>query len=96
MGKIEQLIQSNDGEIRAAKIKISNGHVLKRPLNLLYPMEVAETATHGKIIENKPNREKCKSEIPPKNETKNESQTRSRRNAYKNAREKIRIQMNDD
>ena len=43
LGKFEQSIQSNDGEIRAAKVRMSNGSLLKRPLNLLYPMELAGT-----------------------------------------------------
>ena len=96
MGKIEQLIKSNDGEIRAAKVKISNGHVLKRPLNLLYPMELAESTTHKEVIGNKTDGEKGRNDIPTKNETKDKPRTRPRRNAYKNANEMIRIQLNDD
>ena len=37
--KLEHLIQGNDGEIRAAKVRMTNGSLLKRPLILLYPME---------------------------------------------------------
>lgn len=43
LGKLEQLIQSNDEEIRVAKVKMSNESLLKQPLNLLYPIELAGT-----------------------------------------------------
>ncbi|VDI16697.1 Hypothetical predicted protein [Mytilus galloprovincialis] len=40
MGKIVKLISSNDGEIRSAKVQVSTGLILGRPLNLLYPLEL--------------------------------------------------------
>ena len=39
MAKITELISSNDGKIRAAKILLPTKKVLNRPLNLLYPLE---------------------------------------------------------
>ena len=39
MGKITVLNKSNDGAVRTAKVKISNGHLLTRPLCNLYPFE---------------------------------------------------------
>ena len=42
IGKIEELIQSKDGEIRSAKIvTITNGKksYMRRPINKLYPIE---------------------------------------------------------
>ena len=39
MGKITELISSGDGKIRAAKVLLPTKKVLKRPLNLLYPLE---------------------------------------------------------
>ena len=41
LGRIEELIISKDGETRAAKIRTAHGHVLKRPLTLLYPLELS-------------------------------------------------------
>ncbi|VDI75589.1 Hypothetical predicted protein [Mytilus galloprovincialis] len=40
MGRIVKLISSNDGEIRSAKVQVSTGLILGRPLNLLYPLEL--------------------------------------------------------
>ena len=37
--KITELISSNDGKIRAAKVLLPTKKVLNRPLNLLYPLE---------------------------------------------------------
>ena len=39
MAKITELISSNDGKIRAAKVLLPIKKVLNRPLNLLYPLE---------------------------------------------------------
>lgn len=53
MGKLEQLIQSNDREIRATKVRISNSSLLKRALNLLYLIESAgineSTQSHSMV-----------------------------------------------
>ncbi|CAG2200461.1 unnamed protein product [Mytilus edulis] len=37
LGRLVQLIHSNDGEIRSAKVVLSSRKVISRPLNLLYP-----------------------------------------------------------
>ena len=39
MGRVTELIPSQDGNFRAAKILLPTKKVLKRPLNLLYPLE---------------------------------------------------------
>ena len=39
MGKITALISSNEGKIWAAKVLLPTKKVLKRPLNLLYPLK---------------------------------------------------------
>ena len=39
LGKIVELITSNDGNIRAAKVLLSTKNVVSRPLNLLCPLE---------------------------------------------------------
>ncbi|XP_053383165.1 uncharacterized protein LOC128549742 [Mercenaria mercenaria] len=44
LGKIVNLIQSRDGKIRSAKVKVSSGKVLGRPLKLLFPIETSSSA----------------------------------------------------
>ena len=39
LGKIVELITSNDGNIRAAKVLLSTRNVVNHPLNLPYPLE---------------------------------------------------------
>ncbi len=45
MGKLSNLTVSQDGQIRSAEIRTSTGNVLRRPLNLLFPIETAEPHT---------------------------------------------------
>ena len=40
LGRLVKLIISNDGQIRSAKVTLSSGNIISRPLNLLYPLEV--------------------------------------------------------
>jgi len=42
LGRLVQLITSNDGQIRSAKVKMSSGNIISRPLKLLYPLEVED------------------------------------------------------
>ena len=87
MGKLEELIQSNDTEIRAAKVRMSNGNLLKRPLNLLYPMEIAESTEtdQPKDIEmDKEIEKECIQKECP-------TRSKSKRVASKNAKAKIRL-----
>ena len=39
LGRIVDLITSQDGEIRAAKVILTTKNIVNRPLNLLYPLE---------------------------------------------------------
>ena len=39
LGKIIQLIESGDGEIRAAPLLLPTKNIMIRPINLLYPLE---------------------------------------------------------
>lgn len=43
MGKIVELRQSRDGQVRSAKVKQASGKILGRPLKLLYPLECSVT-----------------------------------------------------
>ncbi|XP_053395705.1 uncharacterized protein LOC128555912 [Mercenaria mercenaria] len=56
LAKIEELIKSRDGEIRACKIQLSSGNILNRPLNLLFPVETSHSTvnTQNDIIEKLP------------------------------------------
>lgn len=50
LGQITQLFTSFDGCVRSAELKLSSGRVLRRPLNLLYPIE---TSTNANGVSNK-------------------------------------------
>ena len=43
MGRIPELIPSQGGKFRAAKVFLPTKKVLKRPLNLLYPLECSNS-----------------------------------------------------
>ena len=43
MGKIVKLIESKDDEIRAASVLHPNGNTIKRPIDLSYSLETADT-----------------------------------------------------
>uniref|UniRef100_A0A914EKB0 DUF5641 domain-containing protein n=1 Tax=Acrobeloides nanus TaxID=290746 RepID=A0A914EKB0_9BILA len=42
LGRVKELVKSSDSYIRVAKVRKSNGHVLTRAINLLYPLEVSD------------------------------------------------------
>lgn len=50
LSKPVQLITSNDGQIIAAKVKLSSGNIISRSLNVLYLLEV-EDKTDIKIFQ---------------------------------------------
>ncbi|KAK6018651.1 zinc knuckle [Ostertagia ostertagi] len=43
LGRITKLVQSNDGAIREAEVFCGNNSVIKRPINLLIPLEISGT-----------------------------------------------------
>ncbi|VDP17305.1 unnamed protein product, partial [Heligmosomoides polygyrus] len=47
MGRITKLRESSDGEIREAEVKMPNGRLVRRPLNLLVPLELDEAEEQG-------------------------------------------------
>ncbi|KAK6755681.1 hypothetical protein RB195_014206 [Necator americanus] len=44
-GKIVELVRSNDGLIRSAKLLMHNKHIWHRPLNKMYPLEICTGGT---------------------------------------------------
>ncbi|XP_045178199.2 uncharacterized protein LOC123538297 [Mercenaria mercenaria] len=67
LGKVIKLHTSRDGQIRSAQLKVSNRQILRRPLNLLYPIEISGSDTmlqnsvnHDKIVTNDAKEEKPK------------------------------------
>ncbi|XP_053385862.1 uncharacterized protein LOC128550600 [Mercenaria mercenaria] len=75
-GKIIDLPKSFDGDIRFAKVMVSSGRIVNRPLNLLFPLE---TAQHT-----------IKITAGIENTTGHETARKSGRNAAKTARDKIK------
>lgn len=56
LGRIKELIKSNDGEIRSARVLLPSRKTLNRPIALLYPLECTpveeETSQQHKLDEN--------------------------------------------
>jgi hypothetical protein len=77
LGKIVELPTSFDGEIRSAKIRLSSGRIIGRPLNLLYPLETTENRIISEPIE-------------IKNDTEYNSTQKIERNAATKAKLKIK------
>ncbi|VDO20132.1 unnamed protein product [Heligmosomoides polygyrus] len=43
MGRISGLRTSRDNAVREAEVTLSNGHILRRPVNLLVPLEIDDS-----------------------------------------------------
>ena len=58
LGKVTHLVSSFDGHVRSAKVLLSSGRTVCRPLNLLYPVEVnaceASNSDHDKQLQTYP------------------------------------------
>jgi hypothetical protein len=46
LGRITELIRSQDGEIRSAPLKLASGHTIIRPVQSLYPLECPSPPDH--------------------------------------------------
>ena len=44
-GKIQELITSFDGERRAAKVILASHNIVRRPLNLVFPLECSSNVS---------------------------------------------------
>ena len=82
-GKILLLVPSRDGHIRSAKVSLCSGHVIERPLNLQYPVEVSNNCTNE---QEKSDHQSLQSSSSKESEIKQ----RPIRTAAKHAREKIK------
>ena len=47
LGRVEELLPGNDGEVRAVKLQTSSGNFITRPLYKLYPLESANSTREG-------------------------------------------------
>jgi len=43
LGRIVELNEGKDGNIRSAEVKLPNNNILKKPINSLYPLEINDT-----------------------------------------------------
>ena len=46
MGRINEIFLGRDGKIRSCAVKLPSGSVFRRPVQLLYPLEVDERQVH--------------------------------------------------
>ena len=69
LGKIVELVTSNDGNIRAAKVLLSTKNVVNRSLNLLYPLECERE--HQQMPREMPKIEQTDPKIKENKENKN-------------------------
>lgn len=89
LGRIKELIQSEDGEIRSAKVLLPTGKLIGRPLNLLYPIECPENDNHR-------DKNKTGTGIPERDKQDYKQQEqRPKRQAAVKALDKIRSTLND-
>lgn len=86
VGTVVSLVFSLDWCVRSAKVALSSGRVIARPLNLLFPVEVCKNTDES--------RENC--EQQPSVSSKHESSNlRKMRTAAKQAKEKIKQVLSD-
>ena len=78
--RIDELIVGRDGVVRAVRIKCSNGNVLQRPIQHIYPLEIRDD--HETIPLNKV----ADLNVLP---------GRSQRTAAVDARQKIQLNLDD-
>ena len=98
LGKIEEVYSGRDKKIRGARLKLPSGNQLRRPIQLLYPLEVhsnsetpdVESETPDVDNEN-PNVERSGMELDPKLDSQpNESRRRLQRAAAREAESRMR------
>ncbi|KAL9964746.1 hypothetical protein ACROYT_G028427 [Oculina patagonica] len=93
LGMIEELITSNDNEVRAATVRTASGKLLNRPLNFLYPLECSEvsekpTESDEPVVDGKAD------ETSKQKSTDETTEKRPIRRAAIKARQKLNEQLN--
>ena len=78
IAKIESLVCSRDGEIRSAKVRLSSGRVIGRPLNLLYPIEFSDNGNESDFQNKMSETDMKQSDKRPKRSTVEETMRRIR------------------
>ena len=102
IAKVESLIRGTDEEVRGAVVKLhstdNRSTLLRRPLQLLYPLEVRQQLD-DQVSNSNEDQDITDNDVPgdPANDTHPEpvQERQSRRIAARNAREIIRIQAED-
>ena len=84
LGRIQELVQSEDGELRSAKVLLPSNKLIGRPLNLLYPIECQANDTNteedssdgGRSISNNGTQDNQQNEPRPKRQAARKAQDR--------------------
>ena len=100
LGRIQELIKSRDGNIRSARVCLTTGKIIGRPLSILYPIECQGKETNMDSQKQDTNQtgamRQNKSEVQTESEDSDTSGAmRPKRHAAKIARDKIRDQLRD-
>lgn len=90
MGRIKELIQSRDGQVRSAKILLSNNKVIGRPINLLFPIECPTTVEAGEMTQG------CDSEKTSKQSDDKTDLVKPKRDSAIKAQQRIKEQLRDN
>ncbi len=61
MGRITNTVRSKDGHVRSAEVRLASGRVLRRPLNLLFPIETTEYSGNTETSER--NNDNCETHV---------------------------------
>lgn len=90
MGRIKELIQSRDGQVRSAKILLPNNKVIGRPINLLFPIECPTTVEAGEMTQG------CDIEKTSKQSDDKTDLVKPKRDAAIKAQQRIKEQLRDN
>uniref|UniRef100_A0A914EQJ5 Glycoprotein n=1 Tax=Acrobeloides nanus TaxID=290746 RepID=A0A914EQJ5_9BILA len=89
MGRIKELIKSKDGYIRVAKVQMANGHLHRRAISLLYPLEVSDDPREKVQPDEKDNESENAPELPEKQKADKKSDEQHRRTTRAQSRKAV-------